>query len=214
MDKEQIQVQEKAIRYVAKAADGSMRDALSLLDQCIAFYLGQELTYDKVLDVLGAVDTETFSKLLRQVIDGKVTQAIQTLENLVIQGRELGQFVADFTWYMRNLLLVKTSENAEEVIDVSSENLLQLQEESKMVDVETLMRYIRVFSELSNQLRYGTQKRVLVEIALIKLCRPAMETNLDSVLDRIRVLEKQMEERPAVQQVIMTQPSEETKLNP
>ena len=86
MDKEQIQVQEKAIRYVAKAADGSMRDALSLLDQCIAFYLGQELTYDKVLDVLGAVDTETFSKLLRQVIDGKVTQAIQTLENLVIQG--------------------------------------------------------------------------------------------------------------------------------
>ena len=134
MDKEQIQVQEKAIRYVAKAADGSMRDALSLLDQCIAFYLGQELTYDKVLDVLGAVDTETFSKLLRQVIDGKVTQAIQTLENLVIQGRELGQFVADFTWYMRNLLLVKTSENAEEVIDVSSENLLQLQEESKMVE--------------------------------------------------------------------------------
>ena len=84
------------------------------------------------------------------MIDGKVTQAIQTLENLVIQGRELGQFVADFTWYMRNLLLVKTSENAEEVIDVSSENLLQLQEESKMVDVETLMRYIRVFSELSN----------------------------------------------------------------
>ena len=211
MEKEQIQVQEKAIRYVAKAADGSMRDALSLLDQCIAFYLGQELTYDKVLDVLGAVDTETFSKLLRQVIDGKVTQAIQTLENLVIQGRELSQFVADFTWYMRNLLLVKTSENAEEVIDVSSENLLQLQEESKMVDVETLMRYIRVFSELSNQLRYGTQKRVLVEIALIKLCRPAMETNLDSVLDRIRVLEKQMEERPAVQQVIMTQPSEENQ---
>lgn len=80
-----------------------------------------------------------------------------------------------------------------------------------MVDVETLMRYIRVFSELSNQLRYGTQKRVLVEIALIKLCRPAMETNLDSVLDRIRVLEKQMEERPAVQQVIMTQPSEENQ---
>ena len=211
MDKEQIQVQEKAIRYVAKAADGSMRDALSLLDQCIAFYLGQELTYDKVLDVLGAVDTETFSKLLRQVIDGKVTQAIQTLENLVIQGRELGQFVADFTWYMRNLLLVKTSENAEEVIDVSSENLLQLQEESKMVDVETLMRYIRVFSELSNQLRYGTQKRVLVEIALIKLCRPAMETIFDSVLDLIRVLEKQREERPAVQQVIMTQPSEENQ---
>ncbi len=196
MEKEQVQVQEKALRYVAKAADGSMRDALSLLDQCIAFYLGQELTYDKVLDVLGAVDTEVFSRLLRQVLDGNVSQAIHILEDLVIQGRELGQFVADFTWYMRNLLLVKTSENAEEVIDVSSENLRQLEEESRMIEVETLMRYIRIFSELSSQIRYAAQKRVLVEIALIKLCRPAMETNLDSVLDRIRVLEKRMDERP------------------
>ena len=155
-----------------------MRDALSLLDQCIAFYLGQTLTYDKVLEVLGAVDTEVFSKLLRQVLKGDVTSAIRTLEDLIIGGRELGQFVGDFTWYMRNLLLVKTSENPEEAIDVSSENLKLLQEESEMVDVETLMRYIRIFSDLSSQIRYSTQKRVLVEIALIKLCRPAMETNL------------------------------------
>ena len=73
-----------------------------------------------------------------------------------------------------------------------------------MVDVETLMRYIRIFSDLSSQIRYSTQKRVLVEIALIKLCRPAMETNLDSVLDRLRVLEQRMDERP-VQQVIVHQ---------
>ena len=71
-----------------------------------------------------------------------------------------------------------------------------------MTDVDTLMRYIRIFSDLSNQLRYATQKRVLVEIALIKLCRPAMEVNLDSVLDRIRILEQKIEERP-VQQVIV-----------
>ena len=57
MEKENIEVEEKALRYVAKAADGSMRDALSLLDQCIAFYLGQKLTYENVLEVLGAVDT-------------------------------------------------------------------------------------------------------------------------------------------------------------
>mgnify|MGYP006967190819 CR=1 FL=1 len=64
------------------------------------------------------------------------------------------------------------------------------------------MRYIRIFSDLSNQIRFATQKRVLVEIALIKLCRPAMETNLDSVLDRIRVLEQEIHNRP-VQQVIV-----------
>lgn len=199
---EKVEAEEKAVRYVAKAGDGSMRDALSLLDQCIAFYLGETLTYDKVLDVLGAVDNEVFSKLLRRVLAGDVTGAIRVLEDLIVGGRELGQFVADFTWYMRNLLLVKTSENPEEAIDASSENLKLLKEESEMVDAETLMRYIRIFSDLSNQIRFAAQKRVLVEIALIKLCRPAMETNLDSVLDRIRVLEKQMEERP-VQQVIV-----------
>ena len=63
MQEEQVEVEEKALRYVAKAADGSMRDALSLLDQCIAFYLGQKLTYDNVLEVLGAVDTDVFSRL-------------------------------------------------------------------------------------------------------------------------------------------------------
>ena len=166
---EGVEAEEKAVRYVAKAGDGSMRDALSLLDQCIAFYLGQTLTYDKVLEVLGAVDTEVFSKLLRKVLQGDVTGAIRTLEDLIIGGRELGQFVGDFTWYMRNLLLVKTSENPEEAIDVSSENLKLLREESEMVDVETLMRYIRIFSDLSSQIRYSTQKRVLVEIAKLRL---------------------------------------------
>ena len=203
---EGVEAEEKAVRYVAKAGDGSMRDALSLLDQCIAFYLGQELTYDKVLEVLGAVDTEVFSKLLRKVIRGDVTGSIHILEELIVGGRELSQFVGDFTWYMRNLLLVKTSENPEEAIDVSSDNMKLLKEESTMLDVETLMRYIRIFSDLSNQIRYATQKRVLVEIALIKLCRPAMETNLESGLDRLRVLEQRMDERP-VQQVIVQQGS-------
>ena len=132
---EGVEAEEKAIRYVAKAGDGSMRDALSLLDQCIAFYLGQTLTYDKVLEVLGAVDTEVFSKLLRKVIQGDVTASIHILEDLIVGGRELGQFVGDFTWYMRNLLLVKTSEDPEEAIDVSSENMKLLKEESTMLDV-------------------------------------------------------------------------------
>ena len=193
MEKEQVDAEERALRYVAKAGDGSMRDSLSLLDQCIAFYLGEKLTYDRVLDVLGTVDHEVFSRLLRQVLAGNVSGCIHILEELLPGGKDLGQIVRDFTWYLRNLLLVKTSEYAEEVLDVSTENLQALLEESEMIESDTLMRYIRVFSELSSQLRYATQKRVMVEIGLIKLCRPAMETNLDSVLDRLRVLEEKME---------------------
>ena len=182
MEKEGVDVEEKAIRYVAKAGDGSMRDALSLLDQCIAFYLGQKLTYDKVLEVLGTVDTEIFSQMLRTILAGDVTGSIRTLETLLNRGKELGQFVTDFTWYLRNLLLVKSADETEELLDVSTENLKLLKEESTMVDDETLIHYIRVLSELSGQLRYAAQKRVLVEVALVKLCKPQMEQNLESVL--------------------------------
>lgn len=193
METEQVEVEEKALRYIAKAADGSMRDALSLLDQCIAFYLGQKLTYDHVLEVLGAVDTDVFSKLLRKVIGRDVAGVLDIVEDLVMQGRELTQLAADFTWYLRNLLLVKTSDNIEDVLDVSTENMMQLKEESEMIELDMLLRYIRVFSELSGQLKYATQKRVMLEVALIKLCTPAMETKQDSLLDRIRAVEEKVE---------------------
>ena len=191
---EGVVAEEKALRYIAKAADGSMRDALSLLDQCIAFYLNQELTYDHVLEVLGAVDTEIYSALLRCTINQDLVAVMGQIEELVVQGKELGQFVIDFTWYLRNLLLLKSSDHMEDVLDVSTENLMWLKEEAEMIETDTLMRYIRIFSELSGQIRYATQKRVLVEVAFIKLCKPSMEINADGLLDRIRVLEKQMEE--------------------
>ena len=200
MDEEQVEVEDKALRYIAKKGDGSMRDALSLLDQCIAFYLGEKLTYEHVLDVLGAVDTDEFSKLLREVLDGDVTQVILHLENMIMQGRDLTQLVNDFTWYLRNLLLLKSSDNMEDVLDVSAENLEQLKEEAAMVRDDTLMRYIRIFSELQNQIKYAGSKRVMLEVALIKLCRPQMEQDQLSVLERVRRLEKQLASGVVVRQ--------------
>lgn len=190
---EGVEVEERALRYIAKTADGSMRDALSLLDQCIAFHLGRELTYDKVLDVLGAVDTEVFSRLLRFVLDRDVTGCVGLLEEIVMQGRELTQFVTDFAWYLRNLMLVQSSDNLEDVIDMSTDNLVRLKEEAQMVEMDQIIRYIRIFSELSGQIRYASQKRILVEIALIKLCRPAMEVSQDALLDRIRAVEDELQ---------------------
>ncbi|MCD8121724.1 MAG: DNA polymerase III subunit gamma/tau [Clostridiales bacterium] len=197
-DAEGILVEEKALRYLAKAADGAMRDALSLLDQCVAFHYGTLLTYDNVLDVLGAVDTSVFSRLLRAVIGDETTECMRILEDMVIQGRELGQFVNDFIWYLRNLLVLKTTDDVENMLEMSAENLSQLAEEAGMIDENTLMRYIRVFSELSGQLRYAVQKRVLIEVALIRLTRPQMEQNLDSILQRLTVLEEKVEKNADV----------------
>lgn len=199
MKKEQVQVEERAVRYIAKAADGSMRDALSLLDQCIAFHIGEKLTYDKVLDVLGAVDTDVYSALLRRIIDRDVKGVLQTVNDLIMEGKELSQLTSDFTWYLRNLLLAKSSDNMEDVLDVSTENFVQLKEEAGMVESDALMRYIRIFSDLSNQLKYATQKRVLLEVALIRICVPQMETRQDTLLDRIRALEEKVEKGIVVQ---------------
>ena len=193
MEQENVDVEERAVRYVAKAADGSMRDALSLLDQCIAFHYGETLTYDMALDVLGAVDNTVFSKMLRMVLDKNVLGAITLLEEVIYQGRELTQFVTDFTWYLRNLLLLKSSEGIEDIIDVSGDNLALMKEEAELVETGTIMRYIRIFSELSGQLRYATAKRIMIEMALIKLCRPAMEVKQDALIERIRDLEEKLE---------------------
>ncbi len=199
MVQEQIEVEDKALRYIAKVADGSMRDALSLLDQCIAFYLGEKLTYDHVLEVLGAVDTAVFSGLLRKLLARDVSGLLGVLDDLIMQGRELTQLATDFTWYLRNLLLAKSSDNMEDVLDVSTENLQQLREEAQMIEYDALLRYIRIFSELTNQLRYATQKRVLLEVALIKLCKPEMEVRDDSLLERIRAVEEKVEQGITVQ---------------
>ena len=186
---EHISVEDKALAYIAKAADGAMRDALSLLDQCVAFHYGEVLTYDNVLDVLGAVDITVFSQLFRAVVENRTKDCIQSLEEMVIQGRELGQFVTDFIWYLRNLLILKDQEGAEESLDMSKETIAALKEECSMVDTIALLRYIRLLSELSNQIRTATQKRVLLEVGFIKLCRPEMESDTESLSERIRQLE-------------------------
>ena len=188
--KEEVTVEEKALRYVAKAADGSMRDALSLLDQCIAFNYGKELTYDRVLGVLGAVDTAVFGELFSCLIRSDVQGALELLSRIVTQGRELSQFVNDFIWYLRNMMLVMTSDNIEDAVDMSSDNLKDLKELAESADIDTIMRYIRVFSDLSASLRFAPQKRILIEVAIIRICRPQMDEDNAALLDRIRILEE------------------------
>ena len=191
-DAEGIDAEDAALAYVARMADGSMRDALSLLDQCNAFYIGQKLKYENVLDVLGAVDTSVFGSLLKSICSQDVSGVIHLIDEIVMQGRDLTQFVVDFTWYLRNLQMVQSSGDLTDLVEASAEQLEVMRQEASGIDASVLMRYIRIFSDLSGQVRYSTQKRVLVEVALIKLCHPAMERNLDAVLNRLAILEQKV----------------------
>ena len=189
-DAEGIDVEDQALRYVAKKGDGSLRDSISLFDQCVAFYYGEKLTFERVLDVLGAVDNEVYSRFLRLLHDKNVGQCLRQVEELILQGRDLGQFVSDFVWYLRSLLLAQTGDANGDLLDMSGEDQARLREDAAMISEETAMRWIRVLSETMNQMRYSTAKRVLLEITLIKLTRPAMEDNMDSVMQRLEDLER------------------------
>ena len=173
-DSEQLDVEDKALRYIAKMGDGSMRDALSLLDQCTAFHIGERLTYDNALDVLGAVDTGVFDRMTNALYDRDVVGALNLLQDVVDQGRDLSQFNNDLIWYIRSVMLSKTDTGLDDVIDINSEDMEALRTTAARMDMDTVMRYIRDLSELTSQLRYSSQKRILIEVALIRLCHPEM----------------------------------------
>ena len=194
MEQEHVDTEDKALEYVARMADGSMRDALSLLDQCIAFYLGEKLTYDNVLEVLGTVDIQVYSDLLDMILSQDINGVMDLLEDVARQGREWSQFITDFLWYLRNLLLVGQGNAAEEALEVSTDQLKLLQEKAQQVEENTLIRYIRILSELLERIRYATSKRVLVEVEMMKMCRPQMEADTNSLADRVRQLEQQLEQ--------------------
>ena len=193
METDGQQVEEKGLYFIARRADGSMRDALSLLDQCISFYPEGELSYDQILSVLGAVDTEVFSVLLKYVRRKDVAAAIRQIEDVVMSGRELSQFVTDFIWHLRNLLLLKSAENMEDALDVSTEHLARLKEETAGVEANVLMRYIHVLSELLQQMADSSQKRALLEVALIRLMKPQTDDDYTAIIDRLISLETQLE---------------------
>ncbi len=197
---EGLEVEDKAFRYIAGAADGSMRDGLSLLDQCNAFnYGGGTLTYERTLEILGAVDTGVFGDLYRNIHNGKVADALKVLDEILLQGRELMQFVTDFTWYLRNLMLLKASEETAKSLDISADNLRLMIDQARMSDMEEIMRYIKVFSALPDLIRYSPNRRILTEMTIIRACRSAMDDGAEGgeslLLDKIKNRVREMETR-------------------
>ena len=200
-EKEGAEVEEEALRFIAKEADGSMRDALSLLDQCLAFHYGEKLTYDKALDVLGAVDDGILADMVGCIAAKNTTGVLNLVDEVAVQGRDFTQFAGDLMWYLRNLLLVKSSDISAEALEVSSESLERLKEIAGGLDLITIMNYIRKLSDLSASMRYSDQKRILMEVALIRLCKLEMDDDngFDSLLGRIRDLEQKSQNVQYVQ---------------
>ena len=188
LERENIKATREALAYVAKVADGSMRDALSILDQCISFNLGEELTYDKVLDTIGAVDIDIYISLLDAIIHDDVNKAVNIVDDAVWQGKDLSQFMVELIGFIRNVLMLKL--NPEFDVDIATEKKDALIEFGKELNEDYLISYINILQEASNKLAYVRTKRVIVDVAIIKLCRPQMQKDFSAIEKRLDDLEK------------------------
>ena len=191
---EGIEIEEKALSYISRQGDGSLRDAISILDECIAFCPDGEISYEKVLDILSATDNEVFADLFAAIRRRDTLSQFSLVEKILEEGRELSHFIADFIWYLRNLMILQAAPGGEGLIEASPENIAAMQEAAKAAPREMLMRCIRVFSRLSDEIRYSSQKRILLELALLRLAAPRVFADMDALLERVAVLEDRLEQ--------------------
>lgn len=171
--REQVEAEDKALSFIAEAADGSMRDSLSILDQCLAYHYGEVLSYDNVLNILGAADDRIYAELFDKIITHDVEGALELVAGLINDGCETGRLINDFIMYLRNVLLVKSMGN-NDLLELSEERYERASQSAGKTDSETIIRIIASLAELANRTRFSTQRRTALEVELIRQCTQGM----------------------------------------
>ncbi len=219
MQKENVSIEDNALQYIARLADGGMRDALSLLEQSISFYYEEIITLDKVLYLVGAVDNSILFDMIYAIITQDATKALALCDEVNRQGRSIKQFASDLLEHSRNLLVAKTTNGMEGVLDYSSEYIERLKEQADKTSINELMRYISHFSQLEYELKNVISPRILLEVALLKLTTVEMDASPESVLTKVQILEEKVQHlekegfkvitQPAAQKSVSTMPQKE-----
>lgn len=185
-------IEEDSLHTIARWAEGGMRDALSLLDQCMSF-CGGHITNDDVLNILGTADQGFLFQVTDQILTGNLQGLLHDIGRLSDNGKDFHAFLRDLLHHMRNLLIVKSCSNPESLLDAAQSTLERLKKQAKGAGEARLIRTIELLSPLESEMRYSSQPRVLLELAAVKLCRPQQEESLEALLDRVESLEKQLE---------------------
>ena len=170
MQDENVRVEDEALEYVARISDGAMRDALSLLDQCISYYYDEEITLAKVLDITGSVDNAVFFAMTDALLAQDAKACMEMIDDAAMRGRDLSRFTMELLTHMRNLLV---SLSAAGSLDVSEENRRAYTEQAAKTKPEVWIDYIGALSELSSRMKYAANERMLLEVCCIRLCSAA-----------------------------------------
>ncbi len=168
-DKEGVQVEEEALNIIAQKADGAMRDALSIFDQVVSF-CGKELTYAKVIENLNVLDYEYYFKLTDLFYNGKVAETFLLFDEIMTKGFDAGNLIAGLGKHFRDLLVAK-DEVTLSLLEVSASIRERYLRQAKEVDVDFIFNALKVIEQCEMQYKVRVEKRLCVEITLIKLCQ-------------------------------------------
>lgn len=184
-----VEIQKEASKLIAKLSDGALRDAISILDQCIS--LGnKELTYEDVLSVVGLVTDTFISEVVDAIKNKEIDRVLQAVDKLVMEGKNIGQFVSEMVMYYRNLMICSSVSNPEDIIDASMDSIQKMKEQCKGLERFEIVAVIKELSSLEAALKWSSHPRVLLETALIKLCESRVDLGDAGILERIQSLEK------------------------
>jgi DNA polymerase-3 subunit gamma/tau len=140
--------------------------------------------------MLGLVTNDKLLELTDTIIEKNVEKAMKVIDDIVFAGRDIYNFIKDLISHMRNLMMIKISQNPEEVLDMSLENIQTLKEQAQRIRIEELMRNIRILQETEEQSKWSKQSRIYLELAVIKLCKIEYDTSKEVLLARINKLEE------------------------
>ena len=192
-DKVGKKYQKEAVTLIAKAGEGSVRDALSIADICLSYSDGI-LTYDDVLEVLGTSDRAVIEKLLLAMFEGNTGKMLSLTDELLMRGKSVSILNRDVASALRDILVIKTCSNADEVLSLPEDKFNELKKLSEKTDVHALLRSIEIFSVAEGDLKYSTHPKIVFETAAVKASLPQADYNIDALLARISALEKKIEE--------------------
>ena len=180
---------DKSLNLIARVSDGAMRDALSILDQAISMGNGA-VEYDILINMLGLVTNDHLFNLTNAVIQRNIEKSISIIDEVVYAGKDLYLFIKDLISHYRNILMAKVTNNPEEVLDMSEENIALIKEQASRVRAEEVMRCIRILQEAEGNAKLSKQARLYLELSIIKMCKIEYDTSNEVILSRLNKLEE------------------------
>ena len=184
---------DEAITAIARAGMGSMRDALSIADICVS-YKETKLTYNDVLEILGATDSSKITELIDNVLHSDTGSALETVESLTESGKSVGVLCKDIISRLREVVLCKTCKSAQKILELPDDVYASIEKVAGVADEHRLLRTIEIFSEAEGAMRYSVSPKIILECACIKSSEPEADYNIDALMSRISALEKALAE--------------------